>query len=351
MELPKTLFLSRGNKGPVWYRMALPALALGCDWTCYFDDPPETRLTHGHSHKPLALADITDYDVVIVQQPKGLAWLREIHRWQAAGVVVLAEIDDWLRGIRKRADHDFASGYDRKTVEAYDLCLRAVDGVICSTDWLAERYSGLNAATYVCRNGIDLKRYALTPPPRAHVNLGWAGATGHGISMRGWIGEIKHVMRERSQVHFVTVGQRFSDALVPEFGRERCLKVPFTALPLYPNAMSLFDIAIAPADDSSFYRGKSDLRWLESSAIGVPLVADPVVYPEIEHGVTGFHAATPDEFRSIVLELVDDADLRRRVGAAAKAYVTEHRSAQVAANAWADVIRAVVSDAAATTAA
>jgi glycosyltransferase involved in cell wall biosynthesis len=347
MDLPKTLFLSRGNTGVAWYRMALPALALGCEWSCYFDDPPETLLAHGLSHKPLRLADVTDYEVVVIQQPKGAAWLHEIRRWQRAGVIVLADTDDWLRGIGKRVDHDFAKGFDRKSVEAFELCLRAVDGVICSTQWLADRHRSLNPRTYVCRNGIDLKRYALTPPPHDHVNLGWAGATGHGVSMRGWIGEIARVMRERSQVHFVTVGQRFSDALAPEFGAARCLTVPWTALPLYPNAMSLFDIAIAPSDGTSFYRAKSDLRWLEASALGVPLVADPGVYPEIDHGVTGFHASTPAEFRATVLERVDDEALRRRVGAAAKAYVTEHRSARPASGAWAEVLRQVVPAAAA----
>ena len=42
----------------------------------------------------------------------------------------------------------------------------SLDGIICSTPWLADRYGSLNPRTYVCRNGIDLKRYALTPPER-----------------------------------------------------------------------------------------------------------------------------------------------------------------------------------------
>jgi hypothetical protein len=152
-------------------------------------------------------------------------------------------------------------------------------------------------------------------------------------------------MREGDAVHFVSVGQRFADELAPEFGAERCISVPFTALDTYSASMTLYDIALAPAGDSSFYRGKSDLRWLEASAIGLPLVADPTVYPDIEHGVTGFHASTPAEMGEIVRELVDDEALRLRVGAAAKAYVTEHRSAQVAAEQWATVLREVATPA------
>ncbi len=345
MEIPKTLFMSRGNKGPAWYRCALPALALGADWTCYAGEPPNAYFLHGRIDRHLTIADVPDYDVVVIQQPRGAEWLGAIRDWQRAGVIVLADTDDWLRGIRKRKDHDFNEMFGRKTIEEFELCMRAVDGIICSTPWLAERYASLNPRTYLCRNGIDLKRYALTRPARDYVGVGWSGATGHKIAMQPWLAEIAQIMRERDLVHFVSVGQRFADDLAPEFGEQRCVAVPFTALDTYPASMTLYDVALAPAGDSSFYRGKSDLRWLEASAIGLPLIADPVVYPDIEHGVTGFHASTPDEMGEIVRELVDDEALRLRVGLAAKAYVTEHRSAQVAAEQWADVLRQVAAPA------
>ena len=344
-RFPNTLFLSRGNKGSAWYRCALPALALGADWTCYAGTPPAVQLVHGRIDQPISLADVPGYDVVVLQQPRGAEWLKTIREWQARGVVVLADMDDWTKGIRKRKDHDFAGAFDRKTIADYELCLRAVDGIICSTPWLAERYSALNPNTYVCRNGIDLKRYALTLPQRDYVGIGWSGATGHKIAMQPWLAEVAQIMRERDAVHFVSVGQRFADELAQEFGTQLSMSIPFTALDTYPASMALYDIALAPAGDNTFYRGKSDLRWLEASAIGLPIIADPVVYPDIEHGVTGFYASTPAEMGEILRELVADEPLRKRVGAAAKQYVTEHRSAQVAAQQWADVLREVASPA------
>ena len=41
MSLPKTLFLSRGDKAAAWYRCALPALALGSDWIVLRGEPPD----------------------------------------------------------------------------------------------------------------------------------------------------------------------------------------------------------------------------------------------------------------------------------------------------------------------
>ena len=345
MDIPKTLFMSRGDKPPGWYRCALPALSLGADWVCYAADPPETRLVFGRTERTLSLSDVTDYDVVVLQQPRGKAWLAQIREWQRQGVVVLADVDDWLRGIRKLKDHDFSRLFDKKLVEEFELCMRAVDGIICSIPWLAERHSSLNPNTYVCQNGIDLKRYALTPPQRDHVAVGWAGATGHREAMRPWLAEVEAVMHEDANVHFVSVGQRFALDLAETFGQERSLYVPFSAFDTYPASMTLYDIALAPAGDTSFYKGKSDLRWLEASAIGLPLIADPEVYPDIEHGVTGFHAATPGEMGEILRELVADEPLRRKVGAAAKAHITEHRSAQAVAPQWAAVLNEVVGSA------
>ncbi len=340
-KLPRTLFMSRGNKAPGWYRCALPALVLGCDWVCYSDEPPGLRLAWGKTQKDLSLRDLETYDVLIIQQPPGAAWARAIREWQRQGIVVLVDIDDDLHGVRKSRDHDFASKYTKKRLEEYEVAMRAADGVICSTEWLARRYAKLNPNTFVAQNGIDLKRYALTLPERDHVGVGWAGGTGHREAALPWLRQLADVMRERANVNFVSVGQRFADLFQEEFGPRRAISVPFTGLDVYPAAMTLYDISLAPAGEANFFRGKSDLRWLEASALGMPTIAHPGVYPEIEHGVTGFHAATPGEMRELLELLIDDGELRRRVGAQAKAYVSEHRSAQATARQWVDVLQSV----------
>jgi glycosyltransferase involved in cell wall biosynthesis len=326
-----------------WYRCALPALALDMDWVCYDKaEPPHTKLVWGRTQTSLTFDDIAEYDVVVVQQPRGADWLKAIRGWQAQGIVVLFEIDDWLRGINRKDDHDFADKFGRDVIADSELCMRVADGVICSTEWLAERYKAVNPNTYVCRNGLDVKRYALTLPRREHVTIGWAGATGHANSMRPWVDQVAAVLRERPQACFVSIGQKFADSLVPEFGPERALSVPWAPFDTYPAAMTLMDIALAPARQDNFYRGKSDLRWLEAAALAIPCIADPEVYPDIEHGVTGFHASTPAEAGALMRELVADAGLRERIGNAAHAYVAEHRRAQVTSQAWAEALTGAV---------
>jgi hypothetical protein len=339
-DLPRTLFIGISNGAVAWYRCGLPATVLGCDWIGVRGEPTSPEIRVGAVPADFVWADVSTYDVVIVQQVRGAGWLAAIREWQAAGVTVLYEIDDWLHGVR-RIEHAHASALDRAAVETYELCMRAADGIICSTDWLARRYRSLNPHTFTCRNGLDLVRYDFTPPARDHVGIGWAGGTGHKEAAKPWVAEVGRVMREHPDTTFTSVGQQFARWLERDFP-SRTLAIPFTAMEVYPAAMTHYDIALAPAGKGDYFKGKSDLRWLEAGVMSQPCIADPDVYPDIEHGVTGFHASTPDEMAEILRELVADAGLRERVGAAAHAYVTEHRSAQVAAQSWAEVLREVV---------
>lgn len=341
--IPRTLFVGIGRSRVAWYRCALPAMALGQDWVGVQGTPPEVGFATGLTARPIARADVETYDVVVLQQPMGREWLREIRRLQRAGVTVLIETDDDVHAIRKTRGHGSAGHYTRERVQGFELTLRAADGVICSTERLARRAQRFNPRTWVCRNGVDLKRYALEPAPRRDgtVTLGWAGGTGHADALEPWLPAVASVLELRPQARFTTIGMAYADRLAERFPG-RCLSIPWAPLEAYPAAMTAFDVALAPAAPTSFFRAKSDLRWLEASALGVPTVAEPVVYPGIEPGVTGFYATTPDEARELLLALVDDAALRRRVGEAARAHVREHRSIEVAAQQWAAALAAAV---------
>jgi glycosyltransferase involved in cell wall biosynthesis len=342
MSLPRTLFVGRGNGGVCWYRCALPATVLGADWVGVTDKPPNLRFVTGVTGGAMSLDAIRGYEVVVLQQPIGEEWLQAIRSMQDAGATVLFEVDDYMQAVRKIDSHELKDVFTREWVRSAELNMRVADGVICSTQWLADRYALINPRTFVCRNGIDLKRYAIEPPAPRGVTIGWAGGTGHAGAIGPWLPEVAAVLRDRPEARFHTVGQAFASELAPEFG-DRALALPFGALESYPAAMADFDVALAPVAPGGFFRGKSDLRWLESSAMGIPIIADPEVYPEIEHGVTGFHAATPEQAGEILRALVADEAVRRRVGEAAREHVSRHRRIEVMAGGWADVLGAVAS--------
>lgn len=337
--IPRTLFVGRGRTAVTWYRCALPAEFLGIDWISIDDRSGSLEQVSGSGGVEIPEADWADYDVVVLQQPRGAEWVRRVRALQAAGTVVLFEIDDYVHSVRKAADHDFREVEDRESVRALELAMRVTDGVICSTEWLGRRYRAFNDRVYVCRNGLDLGRYALTRPPRDAPVIGWAGATGHRNAVEAWLGAVVDVMRERPDVGFVSIGQPFDRLVAEHVGAERCTGVPFTMLESYPAAMTLMDIAIAPAGRSDFFKAKSDLRFLEAGALGIATVADPRVYPSVEHGVSGLHAATPAEARDHLLALIDDPSKREALGAAAQDYVRRERDMRVMSRQWEAVLR------------
>jgi glycosyltransferase involved in cell wall biosynthesis len=339
-SLPKTLFIGWGVSVVGYYRAFLPAIALGADYVAWVADEKAEQilLIGGLGDRPPTFAELHDYDVIVIQQPRGVRWLKLIRELQDAGVTVLYEIDDYVQSARKIKSHELTDVFDAAFVREMELAMGVTDGIICSTDYLARRYRRFNERTWACYNGIDLKRYAWPKPAREGVTIGWAGGVGHKASLARWEQAIRNVLRARPETRFVSVGYGAAGDYIEEFGPQRAVGLPSGKIEVYPAAMTVFDIAIAPSSESNLFKGKSDLRWLEASALSLPLVAHPDVYPEIEDGVTGVHARTVEEVEAALLKLVDDQELRQRIGRQAYEYVAEHRRIDVMAERWRSVL-------------
>lgn len=338
------LFVGHGASTICYYRVLLPAMALGCDWVGATGEPPSLQFPTGlidEGQPDAQHPDLAEWPVVILQQPSRQGWFGEIDRLKKKGVTVLYEIDDYIQGVPKMPDHDHADKFPKERIARAEALMRMCDGIICSTEFIAKRYRKFNRNIYVCQNGIDPKRYALTKPKRETVNIGWAGATGHQRALIAWLEHILGLMMVEEQTTFVSVGAGFAEIVRRTLGPERGISIPFVAIEQYPGAMTMFDIAIAPAGKGSFFRGKSDLRWLEASALGIPTVADPMVYGQVEDGVTGLLASDGAEATKAIARLVKNPGLREEIGRKAKEKVLSERSFPRAAQAWADALEAL----------
>jgi glycosyltransferase involved in cell wall biosynthesis len=80
------------------------------------------------------------------------------------------------------------------------------------------------------------------------------------------------------------------------------------------------DINLSILFPSVITDAKSEIKWMEAALFGVPSVVSPTATHRevIEEGVTGLMATDKEEFVAAMLLLVDDADLRRRIGTAAR---------------------------------
>lgn len=336
------LFVGLGSSAVCYYRVSLPARALGCDWSGMLGEPPDNKWITGIVRKESQMPKFEDYKIVVLQQPIGKGWLDAIKAMQERGVKVIYEVDDYLHGIKHNPDHGARQKYSNKYLAEAEASMKQCDALIASTEWIAGNYSHFNKRVYICRNGLDVGRYDLTLPPRDTVNIGWAGATGHAKTLQPWLQQVAQLMRIRPNVCFISIGQPFAKAFQMWFKKERALALPFAAIEQYPAAMTMFDIALAPSGGGGWWKGKSDLRWLEASALGVPVIASPQNYPDIEDGVTGFHASSTLEMAEKMMLLTDNQELREKVGQQAREHVREHRTIQAMSQQWVDVFEDLV---------
>ena len=86
-----------------------------------------------------------------------------------------------------------------------------------------------------------------------------------------------------------------------------------------------FDIGLIPIADVTFARSKSWVKALELAALGIPVIAsDCEAYREfVVDGITGFLVTTQQEWREAMLLLVNDGELRGKMGGWARERAAE----------------------------
>lgn len=334
------LFVGRGKGVVSWYRTGSPSFAIGSDWVGVAGVPPNLALVTLLKRGGFEIPKFDDYKIVVLQQVAGKEWANEIVRLRKKGVKVLYEIDDYIHGVSKIEGHAAQKIYTKKILAEHELCMRMCTGIICSTSWLAQKYKKYNANIFVCENAIERPRYEqLNLPDRPTFNIGWAGGEGHWQSVAKWVPALDQILKEYSNVRFVAIGLPVANYLQHT---NQAVNLPIVTIENFPGALCNFDIAIGPSTTSNFFAAKSDLRHLETGALGIPLVGDPFVYKKIIDGETGMLAENSADAYDAIKTLIDNPDRREEISYNVKDYVYENRSMEVkGSQQWVDVFTTV----------
>jgi len=211
------------------------------------------------------------------------------------------------------------SSYREVAVKA----IKMADGIIASTPYLAEVYSEFNDNIHVINNCIDFEKWDYVKrKKKPGVTLGWAGGASHNEDLAQIEKVMKKILRKYKDVKLIMAHG------IPKSFREMkgviCVD-KFVRIDKYPKHLGSLgpDIWLAPLVDNAFNRGKSTLRWLEGSALGIPTVASNVGHfkETIIHGKDGFLANDPKEFGLLVEQLILDKKLRKKMGREANARI------------------------------
>lgn len=257
----------------------------------------------------------TGYDVVVFQK-RLLSWL-EFRELRGKARKLVFDFDDAIY-LRNAAPSTNPTDYVSKTrSRKFRRMVTASDVIVAANSVLAEaaRKMAPDVPVVVVPSAVPVDRYepkkdyALSEPPV----VGWVGTS---VTMR-YLDMLAPALRELSgRRQFVLRVISNADFHTDGVGVEN---VKWSA-ENEPREIRGFDIGIMPLSNDPFSEGKSSYKLLQYLACGVPSVASAVgMNVEVsEDGRNALLAGSPAEFAERVSELLDDRELRGRIGVAAR---------------------------------
>ena len=319
----RVLFCAETANASTWYRAHVPGDALrdrGYEFTLTSDPMP---------------SDVERCDTFAARVPVGPKTWRALDYAKSLGKRCVLDLDDdvWsLHPDNPAFEHFRASGAGEHARAA----IRRADLVTTPTEYLAELVSPMNRSVAVVPNALPADRWPATPKDLEHggpVVVGWAGSSSHGPDVAILSGVVEAVLSSCPDVRFA-----FSYTLDLPFGNdERIELLPAVPIEEYAGMVERFDVGLAPLLDSRFNRAKSDLKILEYGICGIPAVASKVLpyVGAIDHNASGLIAASPKDWIKSIRRLVEDPELRSRLGAAARVRA-ERRTVDRVITKWID---------------
>jgi SAM-dependent methyltransferase/glycosyltransferase involved in cell wall biosynthesis len=283
------------------------------------------------------LADLKHFkaDVVITHRMALDTLAKALHLisyCRNAGARLVFDLDDDLLSLPSH--HPELEKYEALKHVGLRLVTEA-DELWVSTQPLADRYSGIARQVTVVPNQLDDRLWDIPAPimPNAdhQVRFLYMGTSTHRpeFDQLVWpaFSELKAEFGKKIELDLIGV----MDQSAPGDGW-RVLSRPDRAGKSYPafatwlQSLPRYDIGLAPLLDFVFNTGKSDVKWLEYSAMGLATIAAnlPPYNRSITHEQTGLLAdPSANSFRTAMRRLILDTDLRRLLQLQAMAIASE----------------------------
>jgi hypothetical protein len=304
------------------YLPALSAAGIEVEWHPLLGDDYVRGLTRGARSSKLAIA--RDY----AQR------MRQLMRVRGADLLwVYAELFPYLPAPFERLafaarvpvvydlDDAFFHQYDearrplvrRMLAGKLEPLLRGAAACACGNAYLRDYADRFCDATMILPTVVDTDAYRPAAEARTGaLSIGWIGTPSTWAYVRPILPILATLARERGvRIRIVGAG-----AAAAADGFDGLDLIDWREDSEIAEVQRM-DIGIMPLPDEAWARGKSGYKLVQYMACGLPLVASPVgVNAEIVvEGETGFLARTPDAWRRALVTLLDDAALRRRMGA------------------------------------
>lgn len=293
----------------------------------------------------IKIADITVWQIMSSKHsiPMLMA-AKEIHQKP-----IVTEVDDWLFDLPSYnvASNPYKPNSDPEWIAFKQIELS--DYIVCSTQFIKDGLVDMfpDKKVYVIPNSIDfnvwdkLEYKGGYPKKDGKIRIGFTGCGNHNGDLELIKRPLKKILEEYPNVEFITYGQFEALKDIPKIETNR-----WVTIDKYPNEIAQWgmDIGIAPLRDNNFNKAKSNLRWLEYSALKIPTIASRV-YPfenSIEDGKTGILCGSSDlAWYEALKDLIVDEEKRRSIGENAYNEVKTKFNMDTIAGRYADVLKEI----------
>ena len=295
-------------------------------------------------------------DLITMQSPGNWEAVELIKYWRSLSVPVLLDFDDFswdlspfnprykdlgLKEVvaetvegKKWAWKDGFNGFDLKSnvkrFEAFKEACKLASGITTTTEYLADKFRAFNPNVIILPNSIDFGRWKGYPRPdkyKDEIRIGWFGGDSHYKDLEIIHEQLLEVINRNKRAKLVLLTPDKWPQLFGKFPQDQVEYHPWAGLEIYNFILSgmFWDIGLAPIEVNEFGRCKSNIKWLEYSALGVPAVmTDSLPYnKEVLQGINGI-CAPNNGFREALESLINDESGRKAMGEAAYAHTKSH---------------------------
>ncbi|MBL4702930.1 MAG: glycosyltransferase family 4 protein [Flavobacteriales bacterium] len=263
-----------------------------------------------------------DFDIIFIFRdalPTGS--IKYEKKFKASGAKLMYDFDDAIFILDVSAGNK-ALSFLKKPEKVGDI-ISLCDLVIAGNQYLADYAGKFNQNVTIIPTTIDTEEYQRIDTANSKICIGWSGSVTTIQHFRFAIPFLIKIQEKYGdQVYFKVIGDgsyQHAELNIQGISWTREGEVP---------ELSEFDIGIMPLPDDEWANGKCGLKGLQYMALEIPTLMSPVGVNSdiIQDGENGFLADQVDEWVDKISRLIEDKELRLKMGKAARKTVVDEYS-------------------------
>ena len=286
------------------------------------------------SHLPV----LAKYDVIYIYRAAAMIGPAVIERIiKLSGRPIVFDFDDAIFLTHTNGVNKLFSWV--KFAKKTDTICRLSSQITVGNSFLADYAKKHNPNVTIVPSGVDIDKFKPKPRlPNDKVIVGWTGSSTSQTYLEMFTPMIRQLLVRRPNIEFHVHSDR-----EPDMPGVKYFWHPWTA-ETEIEEISRFDIGIMPMPDDGWSLGKCAMKALLYMSLGIPAVCTDIGANRevIKHGINGFLASTENDWLTHLETLIDNTDLRIKLGMAARDTIVQEYSMRKCAELFAGAVKQAI---------